>query len=99
MLGSLKAYARRREPFDRAAAAVRTRFGLGADDVVVVTEAACGLPGCPPLEMVIQFWTADGTRHRLKLFKQVAEFQPADLPPAWLRPALVAPEGQDDSCC
>ena len=31
------------------------------------------LPGCPPLETVVAFWTADGTEHRFKLFKRVED--------------------------
>ena len=46
----------------------RARFALPEDAVILVSEIACGLPGCPPLETVVAFWT-DDRRHRFKLFK------------------------------
>ena len=64
---------------------------------VMVAEVACGLPGCPPLETVVAFWTADDRRHQFKLFKPVAEVVSDDLPFAWLKDALVW-TGEDDCC-
>src|SRR5256885_12878890 len=52
------------------------------------SEVACALPGCPPLETVVAFWTDADTRHHFKVFKPVAEVAPDDLPPAWLKNAL-----------
>ena len=34
----------------------RERFRLAADAIILVSEIACGLPGCPPLETVVVFW-------------------------------------------
>jgi hypothetical protein len=65
----------------------------------MVTEVACGLPGCPPLETVVAFWTGTDTRHHFKVFKPVEDVVPDDLPPAWLRNALIAVEGEGLECC
>jgi hypothetical protein len=87
------------EALERVRAWVRARFGLPADDVIVVSELACALPGCPPLETVVAFWTEADKRHHFKIFKPVAEVVVDDLPPAWLKDALVVPAGGDCECC
>jgi nitrate reductase delta subunit len=83
---------------DRIASETRARFSLEPEAVVLVTQIACGLPGCPPLETVVVFWTA-GKRYRFKIFKPMAEVLEQDLPPAWLKQGLAAPEGYDEDCC
>jgi hypothetical protein len=66
---------------DRAAAVARVRgwtkarFALTDDDTLMVSELACRIPGCPPIE------THD------------------DLPPAFMKNALVALEGFECDCC
>jgi hypothetical protein len=82
---------------DRVRAWTRERFGLADVLPVVVAEIACGLPGCPPLETVVGFWTEDDRRHQFKLFKPVAEVVYDDLPFAWLKDALLS-TGEDDCC-
>jgi hypothetical protein len=82
---------------DRVRAWTRERFKLADDLPVVVAEVACGLPGCPPLETVVAFWTEDDRRHQFKLFKPVAEVVYDDLPFAWLKDALVF-TGEDECC-
>jgi nitrate reductase delta subunit len=72
---------------------------LSADDTIIVSEMACGLPGCPPLETVVAFWTDGDKRHVFKVFKPVAEVVMDDLPPSWLKNSLCATEGMDFSCC
>jgi nitrate reductase delta subunit len=69
------------------------------DDVVMVTELECGLPGCPPLETVIAFWTEDQQRRHYKVFKPVADVMEDDLPPWWMKNALIVPEGTGCDCC
>ena len=64
---------------------------------LVPLGSACGLPGCPPIETVVAFWTEDDRRHQFKLFKPVEEVVPDDLPFAWLREALVF-TGEEDCC-
>jgi hypothetical protein len=85
------------QALDRVRAWTRERFKLGDDVPIVVAEVACGLPGCPPLETVVAFWTADDRRHQFKLFKPVQEVARDDLPFAWLLDSLVASEISD--CC
>jgi nitrate reductase delta subunit len=87
------------EALERVRAWTRARFGLPVDDVILVSELACALPGCPPLETIVAFWTETDTRHHFKIFKPVAEVVPDDLPPAWLKDALAVPEGGDCECC
>ena len=83
---------------DRVAAWTRARFGLAEADAVLVSEIACGLPGCPPVETVVAFWGADETRYRCKVFKPVLEVVEDDLPPAWFKPEMVD-DGTSPSCC
>ena len=77
----------------------RARFGLADGAAILVSEVACGLPGCPPLETVVAFWTADATRHQFKIFKEAREVVADDLPYAWLKDALAVPEGFEYDCC
>ena len=76
----------------------RARFGLGDDTVVFVAEIACGLPGCPPLETVVTFWTAPDRRHAFKLFKTVEEVVEDDLPPYWMKNAILS-DDDEMACC
>jgi hypothetical protein len=82
---------------DRVKAWTRERFKLPEDATIFVSEVSCALPGCPPRETVIAFWTDNDTRHQFKVFKPVAEVVVDDLPPAWLKNALV--EGIGWECC
>lgn len=76
----------------------RKRFALDGDIVVFVAEHACGLPGCPPLETIVTFWTTPDTRHEYKLFKRVDEVVEEDLPPSWMKSALIV-DGTGPACC
>jgi hypothetical protein len=76
----------------------RERFALADDAAILVSEAACKVPGCPPLETVVAFWIG-GTRHHFKFFKPVRDVVLADFPPAWLRNALAVPDGFECDCC
>jgi nitrate reductase delta subunit len=81
------------------ATVVRQHFRLPADTVVLASELECALPGCPPLETVIAFWTGDGRRHHCKVFKPLAQVRVDDLPPWWMKDALAAaPEWACDCC-
>jgi hypothetical protein len=89
---------------DRAAAVARlrgwikARFALGEADTVMVSELACSVPGCPPIETHVVFWTPAG-RHHFKIFKPLAEASEDDLPPAFMKNALIALEGFECDCC
>jgi hypothetical protein len=76
----------------------RERFSLPAEAAILVSEIACGLKGCPPLETVVVFWIGE-TRHHFKFFKPLGEVVFDDFPPAWLRQALAVPDGFECDCC
>jgi hypothetical protein len=84
---------------DRVTAWTRERFKLPDDAAILVAEVACTLPGCPPLETVIAFWTADDQRHQFKVFKRVTEVVSDDLPPGWMKNALAVDEDAGYECC
>ena len=77
----------------------RERFGLGASASVLVAEVACAVPGCPPIETAVAFWTQGDRRHHFQVFKPVADVTEDDLPPSWMKDALVARDGEDCDCC
>ena len=82
---------------DRVREWVRTRFSLD-DGAILVAEVACAVPGCPPIETVIAFWS-EGRRHHFKVFKPVADVTNDDLPPAWFKSALAVPDDFQCDCC
>lgn len=83
---------------DRVRDWTRARFALGADETVMVSEIACAVPGCPPVETHVVFWTRAG-RHHFKVFKPLGEVMEDDLPPAFLKNALVWTEDLACGCC
>src|SRR5215831_14267879 len=87
------------EAADRVREWTRARFKLPEDAAILVSEVACGLPGCPPIETVVAFWTADATRHQFKIFKPAQDVVSDDLPYRWLEDALAMPEGFEYGCC
>jgi len=76
----------------------RARFALADDETVMASEIACTVPGCPPIETHVVFWTASG-RHHFQVFKPLAEVAEDDLPPAFMKDALTWVEGVECSCC
>jgi nitrate reductase delta subunit len=83
---------------DRVRDWTRARFTLAEDETIMVSEVSCNIPGCPPIETLVVFWTAQG-RHHFKVFKPLAEVAEEDLPPAFMKNALIALEGVDCDCC
>jgi nitrate reductase molybdenum cofactor assembly chaperone NarJ/NarW len=83
---------------DRVRDWTRARFALADDETVMVSEVACSVPGCPPVETHLVFWTAAG-RHHFKIFKPLADVAEDDLPPAFMKNALVWAEGLECGCC
>jgi hypothetical protein len=77
----------------------RAHFRLAEDDTIFVTEVACALPGCPPLETLIAFWTAGNKRHHYKVFKPLIEVTEDDLPPWWMKDSLAFDEMAGCECC
>ena len=82
---------------DRVREGVRARFSLD-EGAILVAEVACAVPGCPPVETAIAFWT-DEQRHHFKVFKPVADVVPDDFPPPWMKTALLDVEGIGCECC
>ena len=82
---------------DRVREWVRGRFRLG-DEAILVAEVSCAVPGCPPIETVIAFWS-EQRRHHFKVFKPVAEVSADDLPPRWYMGALAVPDEFQCDCC
>ena len=102
MFGSFTPNAAQDASLARVQGWVRERFSLRPEQAVLVTELVCPLPGCPPLETVIAFWTgvADPPlRHHYKVFKPVQQVQPDDLPPYWMKDALAVPPDWAGDCC
>jgi len=82
----------------------RNRFTLNDDDLVMVSEVASRLPGHPPLQTAVSFWTAQGPqndnyRHHFTVFKRVEDVIEDDIPPAFMKSALALSEGVSCSCC
>jgi nitrate reductase delta subunit len=98
-LGAFNRSPERRDTVERLQTWTRERFGLAEGTTVFVTELACTIPGCPPLETVIAFWLDDGQRRHFKIFKPIDRVVPEDLPPAWLRDALCAEPDDGLACC
>ena len=98
MLGFIKKDHQNSALTERVRSWTRERFKLADDETVMVSEIACGMPGCPPIETHVVFWTAAG-RHHFKIFKPLAAVSEGDLPPAFMKNALLALEGFDCDCC
>lgn len=99
MRGSFRQTPEQLLALDRVSAWTRERFALPGDAPVSVTQLACAVPGCPPLETVVAFWTEGNRRHHFKVFKPMTELLPADLPYAWQKNSLAALEGEGCDCC
>src|ERR1700761_4446027 len=82
---------------DRVREGVRARFSLD-DAAILVAEVACAVPGCPPIETVIAFWSEE-RRHYFKVFKLAAEVTEQDLPPVWYKSALAVSDDFTCDCC
>ena len=88
------------EAVERLKDMTRSRFNLAAGDAVMVSESACEMPGAPPLQTLVAFWTEGGRRHRFRAFKAVSEITEDDIPPAWLKESLAADDdGIGCACC
>jgi hypothetical protein len=99
MFQSFRKSPREREAIARVSGWTTARFALSASATVMVAEVNCQVPGCPPIETVVAFWTDPDTRYRFKIFKPVAEIIEDDLPVSWLLPSLLDEEDLGCDCC
>ena len=90
---------RRVDAVERVKDWTRNRFRLSDDDIVMVSEVASRLPGHPPLQTAVFFWTRDRMRHHFTVFKPVENVAEDDVPPAFMKGALALSEGVTCSCC
>jgi nitrate reductase delta subunit len=97
--GAFKKTPEHHQAIERVQTWTRERFTLSQDAPVLASELACAVPGCPPLETVVAFWTEKGERRHFKIFKPVEQVVEDDLPPAWLKNSLCSIEGEGFSCC
>jgi len=98
MFRSLEKGPGRLDAVERLAQWTRERFKLGKETAISVSEIACPLPGCPPLETVVAFWIGERC-HQFKVFKPLEVVVVEDLPYAWLKDSLAVSEGFDYDCC
>lgn len=99
MFQSFKKSAADRDAITRVGDWTKTRFSLPEHATVMVAEVNCQVPGCPPVETVIAFWTDPDTRYRFKVFKPVADVVADDLPVSWLLPSLLDEDDLGCDCC
>jgi hypothetical protein len=79
--------------------AARRRFRLAKGYPVRVEQLHATEPGFPPFETRITFWTGNSDEHRYRVFKEVDEVSPDDLPPWWMKDALIVEEFPFCDCC
>lgn len=99
MLGSFSKSGTPAPGLERIRDWTRERFQLQPEETIMVAELACAVPGCPPLETVVAFWTRNGQRHHFKVFKPVDQVLLEDLPYAWMKRALAVLDGFTCDCC
>ena len=87
---------KRADAASRVKAWTRSRFG---DVTVLVTELESAVPGFPPLQTVVAFWTAERKHYHFKVFKPLVQVAEEDVPPAWYRDALAVTPETDCGCC
>jgi len=75
---------------------VRSRFQIGSNNIILVSEDPVEKPGFPPFETNIIFWIND-IRYRQKIFLRVCEVTEEDVPIKWLLPSLED-DGEADCC-
>ncbi len=87
------------QALERVKVWTRERFRIPDEAPVLVSELACTLPDCAPLETVVAFWTEDAERHHFKIFKPVQCVVPEDLPAHWIDDSRFAMNGAGCACC
>lgn len=99
MLTLVKKNPQHREALRQVKDWTRARFRLTEEATILVTEIACAVPGCPPVDTVVAFWTEGDRRRHFKVFKPAADVTEDDLPPAWMKDRLVDDEVLGCPCC
>ena len=102
--GSFKLGVARKDDAQRAALRrikewTRARFSLTETELAMVTQEETRIPGAPPAHTLIVFQCADGLKRHYRIFKAAADVTEDDLPPGWMKDALITPEGYQCSCC
>ena len=83
----------------RVEGAVRAQFRLGENVPIQVHEMDATERGFPPRETRITFWTGNDSEHRYRVFKPVGQVTAADLPPWWMKDALILDVFPFCDCC
>lgn len=83
----------------RIADVVRERFRLGRAHPVVVQQLHTVERGFPPFETRIVFWTGNSAEHRYRVFKGADIVSSDDLPPWWMKDALIIDDYPHCDCC
>ena len=99
MLGFKRKCPAHLQALDRVRDWTRDRFELPDEATILVAEIACTVPGCPPIDTVVAFWTDGDKRHEFKIFKPVEDVVQDDLPYAWLKDSLLVVHGANCECC
>ena len=68
---------------------VRSLYSVPKGQIVMVTQDLTRLLGGPRKMTTILFWMDVDTRHKVRVFKPATEVRKEDLPPPWLRSALL----------
>jgi len=97
MLGRPKPDPEYRQALEAIKGWTRSRFRLDSEAPVLVAEVACRIEGCPPLETVVAFWTAEDARHQFRLYKPVREVAYDDI--GWLMGWPASHDGGFWDCC
>jgi hypothetical protein len=79
--------------------ATRKQFRLDAGHPVTVEELAATERGFPPRETRITFWTGNDLRHQYRVFKPAQDVTQMDLPPWWMKDAIIVDEFPFCDCC
>ncbi|WP_212524364.1 hypothetical protein [Actibacterium sp. MT2.3-13A] len=82
--------------FDDIEGWLRSAYGLGERDIVLVSQDVPRTAGFPPEQTVIVFWRGEA-RYRIRIFKPAADVCPGDLPVGWLLAAFL--DDGDGECC
>nr|TFG54187.1 MAG: hypothetical protein E4H34_02870 [Hyphomicrobiales bacterium] len=97
MIGPQRKDREQSQALDNVREWIRARFGLGKENAILVAELQCVIPGCPPLETALAFWTSEDVRRQFKILKPLGEVSATDI--AWLIGDLGEQETNYWDCC